>query len=284
MEESAPMAVMVVCGVLLAAGMAAGVAWSDRPVCLPAIGEAPSAGDSARRFAWSAALLLLAGVAAGVTVIGAGGRLAMRLLAVTGGDDAQGRLTEAEQVVGRISAGGTVGFIVFTGVFGGVLAAALFLAIRRLLPGGRLGALAFGLGLLVVLGTRIDPLRSDNPDFDLVGPGWLAVLVFSLLAVVFGFSLVGFTARFSAWLPLPSLAPRVLAVYAVPAVLSVGVVVAGALFVVLGGIAVVATRWSGTRAVLRSGRTLLVARLVLAGIVVLALPGAVTAVAHILSR
>ena len=43
----------------------------------------------------------------------------MRLLAVTAGPTAQGRITEADQVVGRISLDGTLGFIVFTSLFFG---------------------------------------------------------------------------------------------------------------------------------------------------------------------
>ncbi|HET7489538.1 MAG TPA: hypothetical protein VFJ85_16545 [Acidimicrobiales bacterium] len=116
---------------------------------------------------------------------GPGGRLAMRLLAVTAGDAAQGRLTEADQVVGRITTGGTIGFVIFNGVFGGLAAGLVYLVVRRCLPAGRLGAVVYGLALLVVVGTTVDPLRGGNPDFDLVGPGWLAALVFSLVLVAF---------------------------------------------------------------------------------------------------
>jgi len=38
---------------------------------------------------------------AGILAAGAGGRLVMRLLAVTAGPDAQGRITEAEKLVGH---------------------------------------------------------------------------------------------------------------------------------------------------------------------------------------
>ena len=36
--------------------------------------------------------------------------------------------------------------------------------------------------LLVLAGSRIEPLRADNFDVNLVGPGWLAVLLFTLVA------------------------------------------------------------------------------------------------------
>ena len=84
------MAVMAVCGALLLAGLAAGVMWHGRTFCAPAVEGELSAGEAARRFVWYSSLALLAGVGAGISVIGAGGRLAMRLLAVTGGREAQG--------------------------------------------------------------------------------------------------------------------------------------------------------------------------------------------------
>ena len=56
-------------------------------------------------------LAVLAGVGSGVLIVGAGGRLAMRLLAATAGEGAQGRETEAEEIVGQITTGGTIEFV-----------------------------------------------------------------------------------------------------------------------------------------------------------------------------
>jgi len=106
--------------------------------------------------------------------------------AATAGDAAQGRETEAEEIVGRITTGGSIGFIIFTGLFFGLATGALYLVIMRWLPPGRLGGLAYGLLLLSVAAPRIDPLRGDKPDFGIVGPGWVAVLVFSALVLVHG--------------------------------------------------------------------------------------------------
>ena len=55
-----------------------------------------------------AAVGLTGGFWTGLLVTGPAVRLAMRLLAVTGGDDAQGRITEAEEVVGSVSLDGTI--------------------------------------------------------------------------------------------------------------------------------------------------------------------------------
>ena len=93
-----------------------------------------------RRYLWCLTLAISAGVGAGILAAGAGGRLVMRLLVVTAGPDAQGRISEADQVVGRISLDGTLGFIVFTGLFFGAASGAAYLLVRRWLPGGRAGA------------------------------------------------------------------------------------------------------------------------------------------------
>src|SRR4029450_5525351 len=51
---------------------------------------------------------------------------------------------------------------------------------------GRAAGLTYGALLLVVAGTRLDPLRPGNPDFDLVGPGWVSVAAFATLVVFHG--------------------------------------------------------------------------------------------------
>ena len=63
------------------------------------------------------------------------------------------------------------------GPIAGVLAGAL-------LPTGRLGGAVLGLVLLVLVGAQIEPLRADNFDFDLVGPDWLSLLAFTVLAAI----------------------------------------------------------------------------------------------------
>ena len=49
-----------------------------------------------RRFVRSLAIAVSAGTIAGVLVGGLGSRLAMRIMAATSGDDAQGAITEAD--------------------------------------------------------------------------------------------------------------------------------------------------------------------------------------------
>jgi hypothetical protein len=277
-------AVMAVCGLLLVAGLGAGLFWCGRDFQVPPVEARPGPAEVARRFAWYCALGITGAVTAGLTVIGAGGRLAMRLLAVTAGDGAQGRTTEANEIVGEITASGTVGFITFTGIFGGLIAAGIYLVVRRYLPPNPLGGLVFGAGLLVVLGTVIDPLRADNRDFDLVGPGWVSVAVFTLLALAFGAALAGWMARLSEWLPLPSREARVLVRYAVPAALALVLFSVTAALVVLGVLVVLVTRWGALVDAVRSHTALLVGRVALVALAVLAMPGAVVSMADIVGR
>jgi hypothetical protein len=81
--------------------------------------------------------------------------------------------------------------------------------LQPLLPRGRAGGLALGAILLVVAGSRIDPLRADNFDFALLGPDWLAVVVFAALALFQGLLVVALAARLGARWPLPARAIRV---------------------------------------------------------------------------
>jgi hypothetical protein len=278
------MAIMVVCGALLAAGVAMGVGWGGRAFTPPPESAELTAEEAARRFAWYAALALAGGVIAGVLVIGAGGRLAMRLLAVTAGDAAQGRVTEAEEIVGRITVDGTIGFILFNGIFGGIVFSGPYLILRRFLPPGRLGGAAYGLGLLVVLGTTLDPLRRDNPDFDIVGPGWLAVVVFGALAIAFGVTLAAVMARLSQWLPLLTGERRVIVRYLGPAAVSALAFPVTAALAVTCIVTMVATRFRPVVDAVQSRRWVLGGRVVTLGLVAVTLPHAVSSLIDIATR
>jgi hypothetical protein len=278
------MILMGACGAALVAALVFGARWSRLPFASPPPLDAPSMAEVARRFAWYCALLLAAGITSGIAVAGTGARLAMRLLAVTAGDGAQGRITEAEEVVGEITVGGSIFLVLFVGVFVGVAAAAIYLLIRRLLPQGWLGGLALGAGLLILFGTTQDPLRSDNPDFDLVGPGWLAVLVFTSLALAFGVTLVGFVNRLSAWLPLPTTEPRVLVRYLPVALAAVLGFSFSALLLLLGAIAVVATRWTPLIRAVRSPGAVRIGRFALVALIVVLLPGPAQSISDIAGR
>ena len=280
------MALMAACGALLLAGMVFVALWGGGTAGSPpqprVVGGRPLA-LAARRYAWQVVVGVVAGVGAGLLVAGAGGRLIMRLLAATSDDAAQGRVTEADEIVGQITTSGTVDLLIFGGVFLGLASGLVYVLIRRWLPAGRLGGLAFGALLLVIAATRIEPLRADNPDFDIVGPGWLAAAAFGALVLLHGMLVAALAARYSSALPLLSRERRSLLAHApLLALLPVFPVVAALL--VIGAVAYAASRIRGVAAALRSHRAFVAGRatLVVAGLV--ALPFAVADIADIAGR
>jgi hypothetical protein len=213
------MALMAVTGVVLLVGITLTLWWGgssyetwepgldddvDRRSGSSAPDLRPSVETSVLRYLRGLVIALVAGFWAGALVTGPSVRLIMPLLAVTAGDDAQGRRTEADEVVGSIDLGGTIGLVVFGGILPGLLSGAIYVVCRRWLPSGRLGGVVFGVLHLVVAATRIDPLRPDNPDFDLLGPGWLAVAAFGLASIFHGMAVVAIANRYSHHIPPPA--------------------------------------------------------------------------------
>jgi hypothetical protein len=281
--------VIVVCAVLVLAGLAAAVRWGDLRFQPPAPQdeagptEPPPMGQVARRYLWYLNVAVASGVGAGILAAGAGGRLVMRLLAVTAGPAAQGRITEAEEVVGRITVDGTIGFVLFTGVFAGLSTGLLYLLVRRWLPDGRAGGLVYGGLLLVLAGTRLDPLRPGNPDFDLVGPGWLAVAAFAALAVFHGVLVAAMAGRISRGVPLLGSRPRAIVAYA-PLLLLLLLPPATLLLAAVGLTAVLVSRIPAVVAAWRDPRMVISGRIALVALAVLAFPGFASAVVDIIGR
>src|SRR5215216_4242985 len=285
--------VIVVCIALVLAGLIAVVRWGGLAVeppptptpAAPGSTVPPPASLVVRRYLWYLAVALLSGAAAGILAAGAGGRLVMRLLAVTAGADAQGQVTEAQEIVGRITVDGTIGFVVFTGLFFGPVSGAAYLLLCRWLPAGRAGGLAFGALLLVVAGTRLEPLRPSNPDFDLVGPGWVSVAAFTVLVVFHGMLVAALAGRLSRAVPLLAARPGAIAVHAPLLLLLVlpGPSVALVLIIV-GVVVVLVSRIPSVVAAWHDRRLLVLGRVTLALITLVALPGFTMAVVDILVR
>src|SRR5215211_2829511 len=284
--------VIVVCILLVLAGLLAVVRWGGLAVRPPPTPPPHAAGSTdpppmslvARRYLWYLALAVTAGFGAGILAAGAGGRLAMRLLAVTAGADAQGRITEAQQVVGRITVDGTLGFIVFTALFFGLASGAIYLLLHRLLPTGWAGGLAYGALLLVVAGTRLEPLRRGNPDFDLVGPGWVSVLAFTALVVFHGALVAALAGRFSRAVPLLAAQPRAIAVYAPLLLLTLPGPGVALVLIIVGVAVVLVSRIPVMVAAWRSRPVVAVGRVALAVAALVAVPGFASALVDILGR
>jgi len=248
----------------------------------------PSLRGAALRYLRGVAVALVAGFWAGALVTGPAMRLIMRLLAVTAGDAAQGRLTEAEEVVGNIDLDGTVGLYIFGGILPGLLSGALYLLLRRWLPAGRAGGVAFGALHLIVGATRIDPLRPDNPDFDLVGPGWLSVATFGVAALLHGMAVVAIANRFSSTFPPKTQDRATRARTLLPLTLPVLMLIPGAFLLIpiaLGlGLAVALSRVDAAQRLARSRGFFVAGRVAIAVVTVALLPGAVVDLRHVLFR
>ena len=99
------MAVIIFCVMLVLVGLVAVVRWGGLAVEPPPVPapDAPGSTDRppaslvVRRYLWYLAVALVSGAGAGILAAGAGGRLVMRLLALTARADAQGRIAEADQ-------------------------------------------------------------------------------------------------------------------------------------------------------------------------------------------
>lgn len=154
---------------------------------------------------------------------------------------------------------------------------------RRWLPAGRLGGLAFGALLLVVAGTRIEPLRADNPDFDLAGPSWVSLLAFGALVLAHGVVVGALAARYAATLPLLAWERRALVRHA-PLLLLLPLVFPVLVAVLVGLIVIGLSQVEPIRAALRAPQAALIGRVVLAAAALVALPGFITAVSDIAGR
>jgi len=275
--------VVVACTLLLVAGITLAIRWGDQPIREITPDVPRTIGSISRIFLRSVLVAIVSGVGAGVFVAGAGGRLAMRLLAETSSETVQGRITEAEATVGSITVGGSLFLMFFAAIFFGGLSGVLYMALRRWLPTGRLGGLCLGLVLLITLAPMIDPIRRDNIDFDLVGPGWLALTVFAALTILQGFTVVAIAGRYSqnvpligkSWRNIAWYLPLVVFVPAFPALL--GLAIVWLVVVVSSSRASIAKR-------LRDRKTVLIGRVLLLLIVIVATPRFVTTVIDIAGR
>ena len=168
----------------------------------------------------------------------------MRIIGATSDEAAaQRRLTEAGEVVGVVTGGGTAFFVFFSAGIG-LLGGLGYFLLRPWLPdrSAVAGLVAAGIGA-GLLARPTDLLNPESIDFEILGPRWLAVAL--ALLIVVGLGVLGgvlidsFTQR---W---PSPAPTVTGVAGVtPLVLLLG----------LGPGAVVVAVALAARTVVRPGR------------------------------
>jgi hypothetical protein len=125
----------------------------------------------------------LAGLIVGLVVGGLGGRLLMRFAALVE-PDAAGLRTENGNVIGAITADGTLALLLFGGLFTGAIVGALWVVIRPWLPRRPLVRAVVAIPVCVAMGTTL-LIQSTNPDFVILrrNAGVIAALV-GLVALV----------------------------------------------------------------------------------------------------
>jgi hypothetical protein len=114
-----------------------------------------------------------AGALAGLLIGGVGGRLAMFVLRLTSSDSVRGLTSDDGFEIGRFS-GETLFLLGITTILGGV-AGIVYVAARTLVPRG-LRVVSWAAVGGVVGGAQL--VDADGIDFRLLGPRWLAILMF----------------------------------------------------------------------------------------------------------
>ncbi len=163
-----------------------------------AVAEQPSV--ATKWWGWMR-VVILAGVPAGMLVVGVGSRLAMLLLRVTSPETVRGVESDDGFIIGRFTVGGSYALIQI-GAFVGLLGAALYLLIRHWLLGPHwFRYLTIGLGSGAVGGSFL--LHSDGVDFRVLQPSWLAMALFVAVPALFGMA-IGPAVEMIARRPMPA--------------------------------------------------------------------------------
>lgn len=128
----------------------------------------------------------LASVIAGTVVAGIGGRVIMRIAAMLS-PDATGRLTDNGEVIGTISANGTLALLIFGGLLSGAIAGVVWVVVSPWLPGPGQVRRALGALLAVALGGSL-LARSNNRDFAILESDALVLALLVLLVAAVGWA------------------------------------------------------------------------------------------------
>ena len=125
----------------------------------------------------------IAGVIAGLLVAGVGGRLVMRL-AFLAFPATAGSLTANDNVIGKITLGGTLGLVLF-GAIAGLFVGTIWVALSTWIPWTGVRRALTTMPLAVALGTIV-LINGENPDFVLLEHSPFVVSILLLLIGVVG--------------------------------------------------------------------------------------------------
>jgi hypothetical protein len=124
----------------------------------------------------------LAGVVVGIVVAGLGGRAVMRLAAVFVPDSA-GSLTQNGNRIGEITLSGSLGLILFAGLFFGVFGGTVWVVVSPWIPGTGLRRAILTMPIAVAL-TGIALIQGTNPDFGVLrNDGRVVAMLLALVAL-----------------------------------------------------------------------------------------------------
>ncbi|HEY4685432.1 MAG TPA: hypothetical protein VII57_05230 [Dehalococcoidia bacterium] len=126
----------------------------------------------------------LAGLLAGILILGLGSRVVMRVVALLN-PEAKGLITDNENVVGEITLDGTLEIVIFVGIFGGLAAGVVWVIVRDWLPAGLRQRIALG-GLIAAATGSFLVIESDNKDFFELDQAEANIAMFVLLVGLTG--------------------------------------------------------------------------------------------------
>lgn len=129
-------------------------------------------------------IIVLAGVTVGIVVIGGGSRLAMFLLRLTSPDSVIGVESDDGFKIGQFTFLDTYNLINLGGALG-IVGAAACVAVAPWLAGPR-GFRLFTVGLTAAALVGSMVIVPDGVDFEVLGPTWFAVALFTALPFVVG--------------------------------------------------------------------------------------------------
>jgi len=141
----------------------------------------------------------LAGLVATTIVGGIGGRVVMRVAALLN-PDAVGLRTDNGEVVGAITANGTLALIVFGGLLGGLAVGVVWVVVSPWLPGRGMRRRLLAMPVAVALGGSF-LVRSSNSDFVILEPDWLLITLLLGLVALIGFTVAWLDERLDRALP-----------------------------------------------------------------------------------
>ena len=160
--------------------------------------------EAGERFREWMRVLIVAGIPAGVLMVGVGSRVAMLLLRLTSPDHVQGIQSDDDFTIGQVTFSGTVNLLML-GAAIGVIGACAYRAVAPWLIGPLwFRRLTTGLAAGAVGGSML--VHADGIDFTVLKPTWFAIGLFVALPAVFGTfigSFVDAAARPDSWTARP---------------------------------------------------------------------------------